>query len=294
MGKQIELFRSEKKKSEYLKIYDLALSQLTTPFTSKYIGTSYGNTHVIRCGLENSPKLLMLHSMGFTSIAWHKNLEGLSKHFDIFCIDLIGEPNRTESNRIKITLTDYLQWLVEVLDALNLKKTNLVGWSYGGFLVTAFAMNFPNRIERVVTMSPAGTISPLTTSFYIKLLPALFSGKDKKINKFLKWISGKDNNNYPNPAFLLFTEGMKNFKGWARGTKIIVYSDDDFMKLKVPYLLLIGDKDPIYKKEIHNQLIDKFNNISPNIKASIIGGTHGFPMQKSEVVNKKIISFLTN
>ncbi|MDX8367749.1 alpha/beta hydrolase [Cytobacillus sp. IB215665] len=294
MDKQIELFRSEKKKSEYLKIYDLALSQLTTPFTSKYIGTSYGNTHVIRCGLENSPKLLMLHSMGFTSIAWHKNLEGLSKQFDIYCIDLIGEPNRTESNRIKITLTDYLQWLVEVLDALNLKKTNLVGWSYGGFLVTTFAMNFPNRIERVVTMSPAGTISPLTTSFYIKLLPALFSGKDKKINKFLKWISGKDNNNYPNPAFLLFTEGMKNFKGWARGTKIIVYSDDDFMKLKVPYLLLIGDKDPIYKKEIHNQLIDKFNNISPNIKANIIGGTHGFPMQESEVVNKKIISFLTN
>jgi len=76
------------------------------------------------------------------------------------------------------------------------------------------------------------------------LLPALFGGKDKKINQFLKWISGNDNSDYSNPAFSVFTAGMKSFKGWATGTKIVVY-----------YLLAIPLKKVIIllKEKIYNE-----------------------------------------
>lgn len=141
-------------------------------------------------------------------------------------------------------------------------------------------------------MSPAATVAPLNSMFYLKLFPALATGKDKKINQFLKWISGNDNTDYPNPAFSVFSAGMKCFKGWATGTKLVVYSDNDFADIKRPYLLLIGDKDPVYKKNAHAWIIDKFNKINSNISAESISGTHGFPIQQSGIVNQKIISYL--
>lgn len=85
---------------------------------------------------------------------------------------------------------------------------------------------------------------------------------------------------------------MKNFKGWAIGTKLKVYSDEAFMNLKVPYYLIIGDKDPIYKKGSHTHIINKFNNMNNNLKTETIKGTHGFPIEQSEIVNEKILSYL--
>ena len=294
MRKQVELFRSEEKKATYFKTYDIALAQLPVAFETKYVDTGFGNTHIIHCKKEDSPKLVLLHCMGFTSICWYKNLETLSKYFDVYCIDSIGEPGKTKSNRTKIRKEDYYQWLIDVLDALKLDKVNIAGWSFGGFLATGFAMNHPERVEKLVAMSPAGSIAPITTTFYLKLFPALFSGKDKKINQFLKWISGKDNTDDPNPAFSVFTSGMKSFKGWATGTKITVYSYDDFKKMKVPYLILIGDKDPIYKRGTHNQLVDKYKKINPNITCELVNGTHGFPIQQSEDTNERLVSFFLN
>jgi len=294
VGKQIELFRSEEKKQAYFKIYDMALEQMPVAFETKYVDTSFGNTHLIHCGKVDSPKLILLHCMGFASTCWYKNLETLSKNFDVYCIDSIGEPGKTETYKTKIRKENYFKWLIEILDNLKLDKVNIAGWSFGGFLATGFAMNHPERVERIVAMSPAGTISPITITFYLKLLPALFGGKDKKINQFLKWISGNDNSDYPNPAFSVFTAGMKSFKGWATGTKIVVYSDNDFKKLKVPYLILIGNKDPIYKSGIHNQLVGKYKKINHNVEVEMVNGTHGFPIQQSEKTNERIVSFFLN
>lgn len=294
MTKQVDLFRSEEKRAAYFKAYDLALAQMPLACETTYVDTYLARTHIIHCGKTGNPRLVMLHCMGFSSICWYKNLEALSQHFDVYCIDSVGEPGRTESYRTKITKDDYNQWLLEVLDALHLGKVNLVGWSFGGFLATGFAMTYPERIDKVVAMSPGGTISPIATVFFLKLFPALFSGNDKRINQFLKWISGSDNTDYPNPAFAVFLEGMKSFKGWATGTKLSVYSDEEFRRLEVPYLLLIGDKDPIYKRGLHHHLVDKFNGLNPRISSELISGTHGFPIQQAEVTNKKLISFLLN
>jgi pimeloyl-ACP methyl ester carboxylesterase len=292
MAKTIKLFRNDKKQKEYFKVYDKALAQLPISYETEYIKTAYGNTHVIRCGEKENPKLVLLHCMGFSSISWYKNLELLSKHFEVFCIDSIGEPGKTESNRKKIKNEDYLQWLIEVLDALKLERPNLAGWSFGGFLATTFVMNFPERVKRLVIMSPAATIAPLTPIFYLKLFPALFTASDKKINQFLKWISGNDNIDFPNPAFAVFTSGMKSFQGWAMGTKLVIYSESDFKKIKAPSLLLIGEQDPIYKKISPRELADKFNTIQPNIKAETVHGKHGFPIQQAQYVNERLISFL--
>jgi len=292
MSKKIKLFRSEIKEKEYFDCYDKTMGQLPVPHDSQYIKTSYGDTHVIRCGLKENPKLVLLHCQGFSSMAWYYNLEQLSKHFEVFCIDSIGEPGKTKGNRTNIKNSDYASWLLEVLNGLRLEKPNIAGWSFGGFIAITFAMNYPEYLNKLVVMSPAACIAPISFAFFIKLFPALISGNEKKINRFLKWISGNDNNDFPNPAFTVFTLGMKNFKGWLRGTKLVVYTENDFKRIKAPVYMMIGENDPIYKKITPKELADKINKMLPNIIAETISGSHGFPIQNADIVNDKIISFL--
>ncbi|MGL5353751.1 MAG: alpha/beta fold hydrolase [Clostridium sp.] len=288
----MELFRSEEKKQKYFEVYDEALAEIPIKHEEKYINTDYGDTHVINCGNKKGKKLVMLHCMGFSSISWYNNLKDLSNHFDVYCVDIIGEPNRTCSNTTKIKYEDYMKWLVQILDKLEIEKANIVGWSFGGFLATGFVINHEDRVEKVMALSPASTIAPLTIKFKLKLLPALFTGKDKKINEFLKWLSGQDNTDKSNIAFKVFTQGMKSFKGWATGTKLKVYADEEFKNIMVPYYVIVGDNDPIYKKEVINKVIQKLNVINPKITAEFINGTHGFPIQEYDSVNKKIINFI--
>lgn len=180
-----------------------------------------------------------------------------------------------------------------MINELELERPNIAGWSFGGFLAANFAISYPERVNKLIMMSPAAIIAPIRPMFYFKLLPALFSGKDEKIDYFLKWISGSNNNDFPNPTFTVFTSGLKNFQGWSMGTKLVVFSKSDFKKITAPILIMIGKDDPIYKKTTPKELADKLNKMQSNISAEIVDGTHGFPIQKAEFVNDKIISFIS-
>lgn len=64
MGKTMKLFRNDKKQKEYFKVYDEALAQLPIFYETEYINTTYGNTHIIRCGKKDNPKLVLLTLYG--------------------------------------------------------------------------------------------------------------------------------------------------------------------------------------------------------------------------------------
>ena len=51
---------------------------------------------------------------------------------------------------------DYVMHYVELLDQLGLAKVNLVGFSLGGWMAAAFAMEHGHRINKLVLVAPAG------------------------------------------------------------------------------------------------------------------------------------------
>jgi len=288
----MELFKDDESKIRFYNIYDKTLSSLSVPYETSYLETTYGNTHIIHCGKKDGEKLIMLHCMAFSSIAWLENLKGLSNEFDIYCIDSIGEPGRTISYTNKVKFNDYMEWLTQIFDKMKLEQVNLAGWSFGGFLATGYAINHPKRVKKLVVLSPAATVSPLSFAFYLNLFPALFSGKDEKIASFINWMMCvKDNSISSNEIFSILYEGMKSFRGWATGNKLRVFSKKELKCITANYYLIIGNKDPIYRKGQHEKVIKRINNISSNFKAELINGTHGFPWQQAKEVNQKIIKF---
>src|SRR5688572_31406189 len=113
--------------------YDRALKEWTVPFESRYISTRHGRTHVIICGSEDAPPLVIYHGWGGSSAGAKDeyNLPELGKTFRLYFVDTIGQPGRSAPNRPPTTGAAYGEWALDVLDGLSLAHVYMAGISGG-------------------------------------------------------------------------------------------------------------------------------------------------------------------
>ena len=110
----------------------------------------------------NTP-LVLLHGYGNSCLYFYRNLVGLSRYFNtIYSLDSLGWGL---SSRPKYVLTDNTtetteEFFVESLEAWrkanNIPKMILAGHSMGGYMSVAYCEKYPQHVERLVLLSPAG------------------------------------------------------------------------------------------------------------------------------------------
>lgn len=79
MGKQKTIYKHTEAKSRYEKAYDEVLTLWQVPFESRFVSTSFGETHVLIAGEESALPLVLLHGMTFSATMWYPNIEALSR-----------------------------------------------------------------------------------------------------------------------------------------------------------------------------------------------------------------------
>ncbi len=86
------------------------------------------------------------------------------------------------------------EWLTGILDALGIRQTDLVGQSYGGFAALNYVMHAPDRLKKLILISPAGGLAPLKTQFYIRGMLTSLPGLSRVTMKsLLYWMFYKPN-----------------------------------------------------------------------------------------------------
>lgn len=107
-------------------------------------------------GDKDAFPLLLLHG-AFSSLhtynGWAKELRG---HFRIIRIDMPGFGLTGPNVRGNHTMSMYKRCIATVLDRLDVKKCHIVGSSLGGWVSWEFALDYPERIEKMVLMGAAG------------------------------------------------------------------------------------------------------------------------------------------
>ena len=61
-------------------------------------------------------------------------MEGLSRHFRCYAVDVIGQPGKSTTPREALDRQQFAAWLTELLDGLAVPRVSLVGCSFGGYL----------------------------------------------------------------------------------------------------------------------------------------------------------------
>ena len=106
-------------------------------------------------GEENEKKLLLVHGNLSSSVFFLPLLPELSKHYDVVIPDLrcFGD-----SQDLPIDATrGYRDWsddLAEFTQALGWESFSLLGWSLGGNISMQFAIDYGERLERLILLAP--------------------------------------------------------------------------------------------------------------------------------------------
>lgn len=102
--------------------------------------------------------LLMVHGLGGNLTHWSQNIEELSKHFRCIALDL---PNYGASKKYNYQATDdilsfYADIIADFSKKLKIKKIILAGHSMGGQTAIITALKYPDLVQKLLLVSPAG------------------------------------------------------------------------------------------------------------------------------------------
>ena len=99
--------------------------------------------------------LLILHGWGSNSLRWQRVKKLLEeKGIEVLILDLPGF-GVTLSPQKAWSRDDYISWILQKVKEKNWQKFNLLGHSFGGGLAVKIAATFPERIDKLILLSPA-------------------------------------------------------------------------------------------------------------------------------------------
>ena len=133
------------------------------PEIANSIKTGEFNTNYHDLG-EGYP-VMFLHGSGPGVTAWanwNKVFPLLKDDYRIIAPDMqgFGFTDRDKDN--VYTMNKWVQQTIDLMDALNIEKANLVGNSFGGALALSVAIKYPERVNKLVLMGSMGVSFPLT------------------------------------------------------------------------------------------------------------------------------------
>ena len=99
--------------------------------------------------------IVFIHGLGSYLPAWKKNIEGLKGQFRCIAIDLPGY-GKSSKGKYEGSMRFYAEIVAEFIDALDLGKVALAGHSMGGQIAMVAALAYPDKVEKLVLVAPAG------------------------------------------------------------------------------------------------------------------------------------------
>lgn len=100
---------------------------------------------------------------GVTAYAnWHKLFPILKDEYRVIAPDMVGFGYTERVEGQVYNMRVWVKQTIDLFDALGIEKANLIGNSFGGALAMSFAINYPERVNKLVLMGAMGVSFPIT------------------------------------------------------------------------------------------------------------------------------------
>ena len=116
--------------------------------------------HLRDTGPRDAPVLLMLHGFGSSLGTWDDWADRLSADHRVIRCDLPGFGLTGADPTGDYTDARTIAVLLALMDRLEVQRATLIGNSMGGRIAWAFAAAHPDRVSKLVLVSPDGFASP--------------------------------------------------------------------------------------------------------------------------------------
>ncbi len=116
--------------------------------------------HVRDSGPRDAPAVILIHGFGSSLQTWDAWADGLSRRHRVVRFDLPGNGLSLPDPDATYTDARSIELLLALMDRLGLQRASIVGHSIGGRIAWTFAATHPERVDRLVLVSPDGFASP--------------------------------------------------------------------------------------------------------------------------------------
>ncbi|MFA9373712.1 MAG: alpha/beta fold hydrolase [Poseidonibacter sp.] len=136
---------------------------MSNPEIAKSIKTGSYNTNYHDLG--EGEVILFIHGSGPGVSAyanWRLSMPVLAEKFRVIAPDMVGFGYSDRPEDITYSMDIWVEQAIDLMDALNIKKFNIVGNSFGGGLAISLAIKYPERLNKIVLMGAMGVEFEIT------------------------------------------------------------------------------------------------------------------------------------
>jgi pimeloyl-ACP methyl ester carboxylesterase len=209
-------------------------------------------------------------------------------------VDAIYDDGRSVSSKPIKTTEDATGWLDRLFDALGLDGgINLMGISFGGWLSAEYLLHAPGRLAKVVWLSPAGVVLPMSGEFIARSMMCLIPS-ERAFRWVTRWIMPDAARLEPEffddaVAEMALSEKCFKFRMWPGGGPRKL-SDDELRSIAVPVLYVVGENERICDPQAARS---RLSEVAPQIRAEVIRGAgHDALWVQTEAVSRSVLPFL--
>lgn len=265
-----------------------------------YVDSNGVKIHYVTAG--SGPLCVMIHGFPDFWYTWRAQMPELAKHFQVVAIDQRGynlsdKPEGVENYRVEKLVAD----VDAVVDHFKAKKAVIVGHDWGGMVAWTYAMQHPDKMDRLVILNlphPRGLLRELANN-----------PDQQKASAYARAFQKPDAASKVMPAMLAFwvtdpgakatyieafkrssMEGMLNYYK-ANYPRPPYKPAFDFPKVKCPVLMIHGLKDVALLPGALNGTWDWIDNQLTLVTIPHAG--HFVQQDAAPVVTRTMVRWLT-
>jgi pimeloyl-ACP methyl ester carboxylesterase len=208
-------------------------------------------------GTANGRTAVLMHGKNFCAGTWSGAIQALTKAgYRVIAADQIGFCKSTKPDFYQFSFHQLAANTRGLLDGLKIEKVTVMGHSMGGMVATRFALLYPDQVEQLVLANPIGLEDWKTKGVPYQTVDKWLEGELQtsadRIRAYQKttYYAGEWKPDYDKwvemQAGMYRGEGKKLVAWNSALTYEMIYTQPvfyEFELLKMPVLLLIGEKD---------------------------------------------------
>ncbi|CAI2372487.1 unnamed protein product [Moneuplotes crassus] len=109
-------------------------------------------------GDTSKPHIVIVHGFGGAGMIFFKMFKQLSQHFHVYLIDILGMGRSNRGDFDCETYQECENYFVNSIEKwrqkVGIRKMNLLGHSFGGFICSKYALHYPRKINKLLLFSP--------------------------------------------------------------------------------------------------------------------------------------------
>ena len=129
---------------------------------SRFVDVDGIRVHYQEAGEPSAPALVLIHGFASSTLVWSKVFLPLAESgFRVIALDMLGYGYSGKPRNGEYTIAGQAKLLIGLLDRLGINRATLVGSSYGGAVAATCALDYPERVKRLVLIGTVNNNRPL-------------------------------------------------------------------------------------------------------------------------------------